>query len=256
MKSMCHFSWMWLFLLGISLSLFSCSGSKESSVMGLPSGSGTGGSMARFTVLGDYLYMVDDKDLMVYRITQPSTPEFVRRVTIGFGIETIFPFKNRLFIGSTTAVYFFSVEDPENPVRISQAIEPSVIRRCDPVVARDSVAFATLNTSGPCGGVQSRLVVYDIRNLENPLKRIELPLDGPFGLGYSDSALYVCDNSSGLRVFNISNTWNPIPGKVLTGADFRDVIPHQNYLYAWVNRGLRVYNIQNQMDPQLVTEIN
>src|SRR5688500_12067850 len=64
-------------------------------------GTGVGGSLARFTIAGNYLYTVDQTDLKVFDISDPANPVFRRSIPVGFEIETIFPFKDRLFIGST-----------------------------------------------------------------------------------------------------------------------------------------------------------
>lgn len=215
---------------------------------------GTGGSMARFTILGDYLYTVDNENLKVFNISNPSSPEFIKAVQIGFEIETIFPFKDKLFIGSKSAVYFFSVADPANPVKVSEAIEPTIIRRCDPVVAKDSVAFATLNVSGPCGGSQSLLVVYNIKDLAHPVKMTVRNLSAPNGLGYKDSVLYVCDNNK-LTIFNIKEAWNPIVKSNLNDGIYKDVIPYGDLLICWTKRGMLIYNISNPTAPVLIAEI-
>ncbi|MGV3658020.1 MAG: hypothetical protein ACO1NX_08695 [Chitinophagaceae bacterium] len=52
--------------------------------------SGTGGSMARFTIVGNYLYTVDKSDLKVFEIADPSNPVFKQTVPVGFEIETIY----------------------------------------------------------------------------------------------------------------------------------------------------------------------
>src|SRR3954471_12778821 len=96
--------------------------------------SGQGGSLARFTIAGNYLYTVDRQNLKVYDIANGSQPVFKSSVPVGFEIETIFPFKDKLFIGSTSVVHIFSIEDPALPKKLAEAISPSVMRRCDPVV--------------------------------------------------------------------------------------------------------------------------
>ena len=62
---------------------------------------GTGGSMARFGLREDRLYTVDNTDLRVFDVSIPERPLYIRNVPTGnWGIETIFPFGNHLFIGS------------------------------------------------------------------------------------------------------------------------------------------------------------
>ena len=68
--------------------------------------------MARFTIVGNYLYTVDKTDLKVFDIANPAAPVFRQTVPVGFEIETIFPFKDKLFIGSTSVVHIFSIADP------------------------------------------------------------------------------------------------------------------------------------------------
>jgi hypothetical protein len=212
--------------------------------------------MARFTIAGHYLYTVDQSDLKVYDIADAANPVFKRTIPVGFEIETIFPFKDRLFIGSTTVVHIFSLTDPANPQKLSEAISPEVMRRCDPVVAKDTVAYATLRTNGPCGGTQSILAVYDIRNIAKPVQRASYPLTEPYGLGYSDTVLYVCDHTRGLIVFDIAKAYEPMLVKTLNDGDYIDVIPYDNTLLCWIRNGMLLYDISDNKNPVLLTRIN
>jgi hypothetical protein len=215
---------------------------------------GTGGSTARFAIQGNYLYIVDRSNLNVFNIADLANPVLKNTVPVGFEIETIYPFKDKLFIGSTSVVHIFSVENPESPEKLSTAISPEVIRRCDPVVAKDSVAYATLRTNGMCGGTQSILAAYDIRDITKPVQKATSLVSEPYGLGYADTALYVCDRS-GLYVFNIKNAFDPKPIKTLNDGWFMDVIPYNNTLICQVQDGLSLYDISKRLDPKLITKI-
>jgi hypothetical protein len=216
---------------------------------------GSGGSTARFAIQGDYLYTVDKEALKVFNISDVANPVLKNTVPIGFEIETIYPFKDKLFIGSTSVVYIFSVDDPENPKQLSTAISPQVIRRCDPVVAKDSVAYATLRTNGPCGGTQSILAAYDIKDVTNPVQRATYPVTEPYGLGYADAALYVCDRY-GLYVFDIQKAYSPKMVKEFVNGWYLDVIPWNNTLICQVQDGLSLYDISNRLNPSFITKIN
>lgn len=246
--------WLILLLAGLVAAAVISGCKKGDSAVSPTNTTGTGGSTARFTILGNYLYTVDHQNLKVFHISNPASLEFVKSVRIGFEIETIYPFKDKLFIGSTSAVYFYSVADPANPVLASEAIEPRVLRRCDPVVANDSVAYATLNGWGPCGGMESLLVVYNIKNLAQPIKMTTRQLTTPSGLAFRDSVLYVCDGSE-LRLYNIKDPWNPIYQKALNDGTYLDVIPYRNLLICWVKKGMVVYRIDNPAEPQMLAEI-
>ena len=100
-----------------------------------PVTTGKGGSTARFTINGNYLYTVDKSTLKCYNISTADDPTLKSTSEVGFEIETIYSFRDKLFIGSTSVVHIFSIADPEYPKKLSTAISPEVLRRCDPVVA-------------------------------------------------------------------------------------------------------------------------
>ncbi|HEU4470299.1 MAG TPA: hypothetical protein VFR58_04385 [Flavisolibacter sp.] len=237
--------------------LFGCEKAAENASFSA-GGNGTGGSMARFTIVGNHLYTVDKSNLKVFEISDPAQPVFKRSVPVGFEIETIFPFKDKLFIGSTSVVHIFSIADPANPQKQGEAISPEFMRRCDPVVAKDTVAYATLRTTGPCGGTRSVLAVYDVRNVQQPVHRNAITLGAPYGLGYTGNTLYVCDQLQGLVVYDITQAYAPVQvnSLLLTGNDFIDVIPFNNLLVAWVSKGMALYNITDKANPAFLTLID
>ena len=215
---------------------------------------GQGGSLARFCIAGNYLYTVDAQYLKVYDISNGQQPVLKNNTAIGFEIETIYPFGDKLFIGSTSVVYIFSIANPQHPTQLGTAISPNVIRRCDPVVAKDTVAFATLRTNGACGGQSSILAVFDIKDVTQPVQKATFQLTEPYGLGYADSVLYVCD--AGLKVINIANPYQPVLIKTLNNSShFKDVICYQNTLICWVADGAILYDITDRTDPVYLAKI-
>lgn len=217
---------------------------------------GQGGSLARFAIVGNYLYTVDKENLTVFAISNAASPQFIKTTKVGFEIETIFPFKDKLFIGSTSVVHIFSIANPENPAKLSQAISPTVLRRCDPVVAKDTVAYATLRVNGQCGGVQSILAAYDVKDVLNPIQRSTVNISEPYGLGYKDNVLYVCDRQTGLRVYDISNAYTPVQLKVIRDNDwYIDVIPYGNVLICWTQTGALLYDITDNRNPSFLASI-
>ena len=218
---------------------------------------GQGGSRATFAIVGIYLYTVNDAQLKIFDISNASDPQLKNTEDIGFTVETIFPFKDKLFIGSPTQIFIYSIEDPAHPKKLSSAISPTVMRRCDPVVAKDSVAYATLRTNGPCGGTQSILSVFNIKDITNPVQVATYPLGEPYGLGYSGDVLYVCDKWSGLLLFDISQPYNPVLINItINDGQYEDVIPYQNTLICWTTTGLILYDITDNRNPVLIKSIS
>lgn len=243
------------FLVAISLS--ACvKTSSDSASFTSTSFNGSGGSLARFAIVGNYLYTVDKQQLKTFSLADPANPVLAGTSDVGFEIETIFPFKDKLFIGSTSVVHIFSIQDPARPQRLSTAISPTVMRRCDPVVAKDTVAYATLRTNGPCGGTNSQLVSFDIKDILNPVQKSNVFVNEPYGLGYSDTTLYVCDRT-GLGIYSIKNAYQPLKkNNLATGEWFIDVIPYGNTLICWTSAGLSLYDISSPEIPVLLKKIS
>jgi len=251
MKTLYH-----LIVVFILSTLISCT--KEStSGNGGASATGAGGSTARFTIAGNYLYVVDNLSLKAFDISTNNSPVYKSKTDIGVNIETIFPYQDKLFIGSTSTMYIYSLIDPSKPERLGKA-EYTIRMSCDPVVARDSVAYATLRASGPCGGGQSALVVYNIKNISSPQLVRTISLFNPYGLGIKSNALYVCEGNSGLWIYNTTNAYDPVfvSNINVTGTIFYDVIPYGNILIAQVNDGFILYDIgTNPMQPVFLSRI-
>jgi len=218
---------------------------------------GAGGSTARFTIAGNYLYVVDNLSLKAFDISSNTTPVYKSKTEIGINIETIFPYQDKLFIGSSSTMYIYSLSDPSRPTQLGKA-EYTIRMSCDPVVARDSVAYATLRSTGRCGGSQSTLVVYNIKNISSPILMNTVFLTTPYGLGIKNNSLYVCDGQNGIRVFNITNAYDPVRVSEIRASNttFYDVIPYANILIAQVNDGFILYDIgTNPMQPAFLSRI-
>src|SRR5678816_1354029 len=121
---------------------------RDSYMSGPSSGSGaavpvTGiaGSMARFSIVNNYLYAVNISSIKVLDISAINDPQLRNTVPVGWNIETIYPFKNKLFLGSSTGMFIFDISNPLAPVREGSVAH---FRACDPVVADNTYAFVTL----------------------------------------------------------------------------------------------------------------
>lgn len=231
-------------ILIISL-LASCS--KDSSVNNGSNGTGQGGSLARFTIVGNYLYTVDGRYLNVFDISNQSSMTYKNKVQIGFDIEAIYPFKDKLFIASNSAMFIYNISNPEVPVQEAQAQH---LTGCDPIVANDSVAYLTIHGGNRCGSQINQLQVYNVKLINSPLFIKSINLTNPFGLGMHQNHLYVCDNGTGLRVFDISNPYNPVAKTILSGENFVDVIIYptltsETLLVCMLTDGVAYYDISD-----------
>ena len=216
------------------------------------SGSGQGGSLARFTVVNNHLYTIDNQNLSVFDVTNSGTPVYKSQVNIGFDIEALFPYKDKLFIASRFAMYIYDISNPEQPVQESQVQH---FTGCDPVVVNDSVAFLTIHGGNTCGSSINQLNIYDISNVNSPQLMNSLPMTNPYGLGLKDSILYVCDNGTGLRILNVKNPRNPIEISTLGSDTYIDVIPSGDLLIGMLTNGIAFLDISDPAEPKKLSDI-
>ncbi len=233
------------------LLFFGCEKSGESAVAA--NSTGKGGSLAKFTIIGNYVYAVSMHYLYTIDISNPSNPVKVNQSQLNYDMETIYPYKSNLFIGSRTGLYIYSLEKPSAPLLIGQAKHG---RSCDPVIANDSVSYSTLKGSSFCGPATSGLYVYNIKSLNAPELKKLIPINSPIGLGMADSALYVCCADEGLKVYNIIDPYNPIERSMIDGPGFVDVIPYEDVLICWMIDGIALYDITNRLKPSLLKKID
>ena len=192
-----------IIILFISI-LFSCS---KSDMNNDSTGSETGkaGSMARFAVVGDYLYTVSNSTLNLFNIENDSKPYFTSEIPLSFGIETIFPKDSFLFIGSQSGMIIYSIKNAATPEYISEYWH---MTSCDPVIVDGTFAYVTLHSNTEnnwCGtNNANELHIIDITDIYNPFESSIMPMTRPLGLGINNNQLFLCDD--GLKVYNIENT--------------------------------------------------
>ncbi|NJO25139.1 MAG: hypothetical protein HC867_04185, partial [Bacteroidia bacterium] len=126
---------------------------------------GLAGSMARFSLVNNYLYTVNSWTLGVFDISSSGDAQRVSTQNLGWGIETIYPFRNKLFIGSQTGMFIYDISNPAAPVKEGQF---SHARSCDPVISDGDFAYVTLRDGTPCVGFNNQLDVVDVRNVMSP----------------------------------------------------------------------------------------
>lgn len=165
-------------------------------------GTGQGGSMARFKIVGDHLYAVDSHNINVFDISDLGQPQDLGDVFAGFDIETLFQQGDYLFLGSMRGMYIYDISVPASPAFVSEFEHGTA---CDPVVVAGDYAYVTLRGGSWCGATESGLFIVDISTIEDPVLANSYPMDGPYGLGIKDEKLFICDGDSGLKVYDKSD---------------------------------------------------
>jgi len=212
----------------------------------------TQGSMARFTIKGDYLYIVDTDHLMAFDIADSTNVKLRSMQDAGWGIETIFAKDSLLFLGSTNGMYIFGLTRPGKPTFISNYTH---FTSYDPVVVRGRYAFVTLRSgwSGNTWGLLNELQVIDITNIKNPVQAATYAMSAPRGLAITDSLLFVCDDNE-LLVMRATDPLNmTIKHRFLLDGIPYDVIAKNGLLTLSFSNGLAQYAYSNDTIQKLST---
>ncbi|UCH14905.1 MAG: hypothetical protein JSV22_02805 [Bacteroidales bacterium] len=221
---------------------------------GFSSSAGTGGSMARFTINDNYLYIVQDYDMNVMDISELYNPIKVTTLNVGWGLETIFQYKNNLFIGSQTGMYIYDLSDPAVPEQLSVF---NHLRSCDPVVVDDDYAYVTLRSGTFCMNGNNQLDVIDISDLSNPELVKSYEMNNPHGLGIDNKILFICDGSAGLKIFDAKDPMEITTNKIVNypGIDAYDVIPLEGTLMLTAKDGIYQYDYSDLRNIKMLSKI-
>ena len=215
---------------------------------------GIGGSMARFIINGDQFYGLNQTDMQVININQPSSPVVGTKIEMSRMVETVFIDGPNLFIGTQTGMLIYDISEPSLPVYKSAYDH---VQSCDPVIVKDDLAYVTLRAGNRCGNWQNVLEVIDLKSITSPVLMKSYPMSEPYGLGIDGKTLFVCDGQAGLKIYNASDPLridlNMI--KQYTNLKAFDVIPFNNVLIMIAEDGIYQYNFADLQNIHLLSKI-
>jgi len=226
----------------------------NSSLAATPAQAGVGGSMARFTLTNNRLYTVSNHSLNVFNTGNGANPAFVTTVSAGFDIETVYPFKNQLFIGSQEGMYIFNIDNPDAPYQVGTFTHAQA---CDPVIADSSYAYVTLRTGNTCNNeTENVLHVLDVNNPANATLLKSYSFTNPHGLAKDGNLLLVCDGKDGLKLLNDANPLDITAIKTISGMDTYDVIALNNIAIVSAKEGLYLVDYTTPTNAQIVGHLS
>lgn len=217
-------------------------------------GPGVAGSFARFSIVNNRLYSIDNYQLHSFDITNPAQPINMNQpVSVGWNVETIFPYKDFLFFGSQNGMIVYSISNPNEPTYVS---ELQHFRGCDPVVVQDDIAYVTLRNGNPtCGGFENQLDIIDVSDIYDPELIKSYDMHNPHGLGIDENTLFLCDGEDGLKVYDVEDSNDIDELEHYKNIDTYDVIPLEDYLFMIGSDGFRLYDYSDLDDIHLLSTI-
>lgn len=222
-----------------------------------PTTNGVSGSTSRFAIVNERLYAVSQSEMKLFSLQNPSNPVKDGSLNLGFGIETIFPYKDKLFLGTTTGVQIWDNKNPLKPTYLSRLDHA---RACDPVVVENDIAYVTLRSIdnfSRCGGaISNQLDVIDVSNPASPILKKVYQMDSPYGLGIDNKKLFICEGKTGLKTFDATNIMDIKQLQHFKDMNAYDVIPLNNTLMLIGKDGLYQYDYSNPSSLKLLSKIS
>ena len=216
------------------------------------SANGVAGSMSRFALMQNYLYAITTSTLNVVNISNSTSPQWNKTISLNAFAETIYPFKDKLFIGSQTGMFIYAVNNPESPLPLGQFQH---IRNCDPVVVDGDYAYVTLHAGAFCGGDLNELDVLDIKDITNPSLTKTYHLTNPQGLSKDGNILVICDGADGLKLFDAKDPLDIKQLSTVSMAETYDVICYNKIAIVSAKDGLYQYDYSNASNPKQLSKL-
>ena len=203
---------------------------------------GVNGSMSRFGLYKDYLYVVLNDYMSIFNLAGDEPEKAVENMYIGGSVETIFSYKDCMFMGTPTGMMIYSVADPLKPEYQSMMWH---VYGCDPVVVENDIAYVTVHSGNNCGQNFNELIILNVKDVKNPQPIVSYTMTKPKGLGIDNGTLFLCDD--GLKIYNAEDPQTLMANRLAhySGMEGYDVIPHDNVLMMIADDGIYQYDYSN-----------
>lgn len=235
----------WIYILVLPF-LVSCYGDSKEDI-GVDGTNGIGGSTARFTIVGDFLYVVNDAELRAFDVTNEKDPVQTSITNLGWGIETIFGFQDKLFIGSQWGMQIYDIKSDGSPQYVSGYDHTT---SCDPVIANEDYAYVTIRSGLGCNNWRfeaNQLITLNIQNISNPFATDEYQMINPKGLTFFKGDLYVGEGDNGMKQFSLADPAHPVLLEFYENIPANDMIVVGETMIITSNDGLYQFGCVNDV---------
>lgn len=218
------------------------------------SDTGKSGSLARFAIVGNFMYTASEYNVKIYNISTPIVPQFIATTRIGWGVETMFAYGKNLFLGSRNGVYMYEIQSDGTIVYKSYYQH---FNTCDPVVADGSFAYSTIRSGWDCRVKDSinELQILDVSDIKTPKLLSTVKMTFPIGLGVNGNDLFVCDKE-GVRILDVTDRTKPKEVHYLKNIDAVDVIVLDKHLLIIGKENLTQVSYKDRANPTVVSTLS
>jgi len=228
--------------------------SMNQTTTGSGSSNGINGSMSRFALYDNKLYVVLNNYMSIFDLSGTQPKKAGESLYIGGNVETIFSYEDNLFMGTPTGMLIYSVKNPYIPEYQSSIWH---IFGCDPVVVANDLAYVTVHSGNNCGQNVNELFIVDVADVKTPKKLVSFAMTNPKGLGIDSNKLFLCDD--GLKIFQITSSPTSLNDnliKHIKGMEGFDLIPFNNTLMMIATDGLYQYDYSDTSNIRLLSKLS
>ncbi|MDR0541502.1 MAG: hypothetical protein LBH19_04740 [Dysgonamonadaceae bacterium] len=195
-------------------------------------------SISRFGLYEHYLYAVINYQMNVIDLSGEKPQKAAGGIYIG-NVENILSYRDKLFMGMSTGLVIYSLEDPARPVFCSQIAQ---VYGCNPVAVNTDFAYISIHSGNFCGQNINRLVIFDVSDMKYPVETASYTMNYPKGLGIDKGMLFLCDD--GLKVFKTGNPQTFIADQLAYYPKWggSDIVLFNNLLMLISDNGLYQYD--------------
>ena len=206
---------------------------------GNPFGGTKRASTTCFSLYDDYLYTVANYQMNIMDLSGEKPEKAADNIFAG-NAETVFSYRDKLFIGTPSGLTIYSIEDPLHPVFYSQIMH--VYSNCNPFAVDEDLVYITILSGNLCGQTIDQLRIFDISDADSPTEVASYSMNSPKGLGINQGMLFLCD--AGLKIFKTGDPKTLINNQFTyyTQVDGYDLLFFNNILLIIADDGLYQYD--------------
>ena len=236
-------------------------------------------------VQGDFVYLAIGSSVKIINVSNISSPEVVFTFSTGSeGVNSVFIYSNRLYIGTAAALRIVDITNPYNPVQIgsSSGLVYDVVVDNMRAYVGTNVSLKILDVSNPADIVLlgtynaqvssisldgdiiylsvkvSGVSYFRILNVSNPASLVtvgSLSLSNAKAIEVKSGFAYIGTDYGGLYIVDCTNQSAPsLLTKIYAPQSIKSVYINGDYLYlaSDSNAKLKILNISNPLYPFLV----
>ncbi len=200
----------------------------------------------KIRIFNGFLFLADNyAGVRIFSLADPLRPELLSTVFFESNSRDMFFDNNLLYIACYDGFRIVDIADPTNPVILGYYPTPHSHNGYSTIIANDYLAYTSESDSGIC--------VYNVSEPSDPIKIHCLDiLYHPAEFFLRDSLLYAAGYLNGLVIFDLSNPSLPVSISSMPPSA-RALYLHDNHAYLANSDGLRVFEISNPYNPEYIS---